>query len=98
LTLGASPSANQTWERWGKWFGKKENGVIRETAIGGKVFSLDRLLRPRPQLQLSDRRPAVLLETMIFGGRHDQYKMRYSSRAEALKGHEVAVALAKGHA
>lgn len=35
----------------------------------------------------------ILWETMIFGGEHDQYQYRYSSREEALLGHERAVQL-----
>lgn len=37
----------------------------------------------------------LLWETMIFGGRHDQYQTRYSSYEDAIKGHEVAVNLVK---
>ncbi len=38
--------------------------------------------------------PPVLWETMIFGGEHDQYQERYSTRKEALEGHRRAVELA----
>ena len=40
--------------------------------------------------------PPMLFETMIFGGDHDQYQDRYTTKAEALIGHEKAVKLAKG--
>ena len=40
--------------------------------------------------------PPRLWETMIFGGVHDQYQVRYSSREDALRGHENAMALASG--
>lgn len=40
--------------------------------------------------------PPILWETMIFGGKHDEYQERYSSKAEALEGHERAVELARG--
>ena len=41
--------------------------------------------------------PPVLFETMIFGGKHDQYQQRYCTRDEALAGHaRVAMALARG--
>lgn len=42
--------------------------------------------------------PPVLFETMIFGGDHDGYQDRYTTKAEALIGHEKAVKLAKGEA
>jgi hypothetical protein len=40
----------------------------------------------------------LLWETMIFGGEHDQYQERYTSREEALKGHENALQMVKGQA
>ena len=38
-----------------------------------------------------DYRP-VIFETMIFGGKYDDYMMRYCTEAEAIKGHAEAVA------
>lgn len=38
----------------------------------------------------------ILWETMIFGGNHDQEQWRYSSEAEAIKGHEYAENLVIG--
>lgn len=35
--------------------------------------------------------PPLLYETMIFGGTHDQWQRRYTSRDEALDGHNEAV-------
>lgn len=35
----------------------------------------------------------VLWESMIFGGRHDQYQERYTSREDALAGHQRALNL-----
>jgi hypothetical protein len=40
--------------------------------------------------------PPVLWETMIFGGKHDQYQERYTSHADAVEGHARAVAMAFG--
>src|SRR3990167_6336692 len=37
----------------------------------------------------------ILYETMIFGGEHDLYQERYSTREEALIGHEKAIQLIK---
>ncbi len=38
----------------------------------------------------------ILFETMIFGGEHDEYQMRYATWDEAVEGHGVAMALVKG--
>lgn len=35
--------------------------------------------------------PPILFETMIFGGKHDQYQDRYATYAEAVAGHAAAV-------
>lgn len=43
----------------------------------------------------NNHRP-ILFETMIFGGEHDQYQVRYATFAEAKKGHWEAVDIAKG--
>ena len=41
----------------------------------------------------SKNAPPVLWETMIFGGEHDQYQERYTSRDAALKGHATALTM-----
>jgi hypothetical protein len=38
----------------------------------------------------------LLFETMIFGGEHDQWCDRYSTRQEAFAGHAAAVAMVRG--
>jgi hypothetical protein len=40
--------------------------------------------------------PPVLWETMIFGGEHDSYQTRYTSKDDAVKGHEEALRLVRG--
>ena len=37
----------------------------------------------------------ILFETMIFGGKHDEYQERYSTYEEAEKGHQKAIKLVK---
>lgn len=37
----------------------------------------------------------VLWETMIFGGKHDEYQERYTSHEDALAGHQRAIDLVK---
>jgi len=39
--------------------------------------------------------PAVLFETMIFGGEHDDYQVRYETWEQAEKGHQEALNLVK---
>lgn len=44
----------------------------------------------------SDNAPPVLWETMIFGGKYDQFQNRYTSQEDALAGHARAVKCVKG--
>lgn len=37
----------------------------------------------------------ILFETIIFGGKYDQYQDRYSTWDEAIQGHETAINLVK---
>jgi len=39
--------------------------------------------------------PPILFETMIFGGKHDQFQERYPTWDEAVAGHEAAVRMVK---
>ncbi len=39
--------------------------------------------------------PRELFETMIFGGKHNNYMERYPTKADALEGHSRALLLAK---
>lgn len=39
--------------------------------------------------------PPLLFETMIFGGKHDEYQERYTTWDEAVEGHKKAVELVK---
>lgn len=38
----------------------------------------------------------VLFETMVFGGAHDQWQDRYTTHAEAKKGHRAAIRMVRG--
>lgn len=82
---------------WGKMF---ENHDLRRVAIDkfdvdgeeitvSTVFlGLDHSFNPEPHLP-------VLWETMIFGGVNSEWMDRYTSKKDALAGHQKAVQLAK---
>jgi hypothetical protein len=79
--------------RWGEWFERAENRLLwRDDLPNGVSISTVFIgIDHNPW----DRGPPVLWETKIFGGPHDQYQKRYTSSADAFKGHDAAVALAK---
>jgi hypothetical protein len=79
--------------RFAEWFERSENRLLwRDELPNGVSVSTVFLGIDH---NLSGRGPPVLWETMIFGGPHDEYQERYTSSADAFKGHNAAVALAK---
>lgn len=77
--------------KWADWF-EKENRTVGRTYVG-KVFISTVFLGIDHRWGTG---PPILFETMIFGGEHDEYQVRYSTWEEAEEGHKNAVALVKG--
>jgi hypothetical protein len=77
--------------KWAKWFEGGDKRRLARTEIS-KEITVSTLFLGIDH-NWGDGSP-VLWETMIFGGPHDQYQERYTSRQAALKGHEWAVKLA----
>jgi hypothetical protein len=81
--------------KWATWF---------ETAADAKRVALDEIggVRVSTVFLGVDHNwgegPPLIYETMIFGGPHDDYQERYSTREEALAGHANAVALVRSAA
>ena len=78
--------------KWAEWFGQTDVRVLAKSKApdGSEVSTI--FLGLDHSFGCG---PPVLWETMIFGGEHDQYQDRYSSREDAMKGHEKALALAR---
>lgn len=75
---------------WGRWMQTADRSVAADEPLPNVRVStiflgLDHAFRRGA--------PPVLWETMIFGGPHDGYQDRYTSRAEAEAGHRRAVEL-----
>jgi hypothetical protein len=95
LDVHGKPVHEPDVECWAEWFSKNENRILRQTDIARNIWVSTVFLGVDHNYTRSGRGPPVLWETMIFGGRHDQYHQRYTSRADALEGHDAAVALTK---
>lgn len=79
------------WTTWAKWFEEANRQVAHDMLPGpirvSTVFlGVDHNFLPGGE--------PLIFETMIFGGAHDQYQDRYSTREEALAGHAKAVKIA----
>lgn len=75
---------------WAKWFEDSSNRIVKADKVGDVRVSTIFLGIDH---NFGDGAP-VLWETMIFGGEHDGYQDRYTSREDALAGHEKALTLA----
>jgi hypothetical protein len=78
-------------ENFGLWFDKADRTVAK-TIIGEVTISTVFLAIDH---SFGGRKP-ILYETMIFGGQHDMEQWRYSTKEEAIIGHEEAVSLVTG--
>lgn len=80
---------------WAQNFERIENRRVAET-----ILDLDDDVRVSTVFLGIDHSwagpPPIVFETMIFGGKHDQYQDRYSTWKQAEEGHERAVKIAKG--
>lgn len=77
---------------WARWFEKAQRSVALNEKDGVKVSTVFLGLDHR----FGTRGAPLLFETMVFGGPHDGEQDRYSTRAEALAGHERYCLLAFG--
>ena len=89
---GKEPKLVNDIIKWGKWF-ETANRHVAKTRLPNKVtvstvfLGLDH--------SFGEGTP-ILFETMIFGGKHNDYQERYATWGEAEVGHQKAVALASG--
>lgn len=88
----ASPVLMTDILEWARWFERAENRRVAETNLPNGIMVSTVFLGLDHNFYGG---PPVLWETMIFGGPHDQYQERYTSREAALEGHEEAVRLAQ---
>ena len=92
LNASGEPEPCPSLRTWAEWFEQEAHRRVADD-IAGRVristvfLGLDHAIGNGPPL---------LYETMIFGGPHDEYQERYTSKADALTGHAKAVALVQG--
>ena len=72
--------------KWAEWFETTKRSIAKDTINEVLVSTVFLGLNHN----FGDGNP-VLWETMIFGGEHDQYQERYTTKKEALEGHRKAI-------
>ncbi len=94
LNDAGEPEEASSLLAWAKWF-ETADRIVASDIIGGDVhvstvfLGLDH--------NFGSAGAPLLYETMIFGGEHDGYEDRYSSRVAALAGHADALKMAGAH-
>ena len=89
---GKTPKLVEDVIEWGSWFETADRNVASDTLKSGVRVSTVFLGLDH---NFGNGEP-VLFETMIFGGKHDQYQERYSTWEEAEAGHKQALSKAEG--
>ena len=79
--------------KWEREFRRYGNRVVGRTIVGGSEVSTVFLGIDHG---FTSSGPPILFETMVFGGKHDDYTMRYATWEEAEKGHAEVVAMVRG--
>ncbi len=90
---GKSPKPVDDILEWGKWFETADRYVEftkmwLDVKVSTVFLGLDHSF---------DRGAPILFETMIFGGKQDQYQERYHTWEEAEVGHRQACMLSEGN-
>lgn len=78
-------------EEWGRYPNAKSLRSLRKTQIGDIMVSTIFL-----GVDWNGADPPTLWETMVFGGKLDQYQQRHCDKKSAMAGHQLAVLLVKG--
>lgn len=77
---------------WGKFFANRDISKIGYTEIGGIAISTVFL---GVDHSYGGGEP-LLFETMVFGGEYSEYQERYSTKKQAIEGHEKTVRMVFG--
>jgi hypothetical protein len=90
LDANGNPVAERDIDAWALWV-QNANRTLARDVVGDVTIST--VFLGYDHNHGFSGKP-ILWETMIFGGLHDQYQDRYSTREGALTGHHKAVFLA----
>ncbi len=89
ILVNGKPVEEPDLMRWGQWMKFGDRIVSQDTIEEVKVSTVFLGLSHN----FGEKGDPILWETMIFGGEHDQYMERYSSKGAALIGHNKALAM-----
>jgi hypothetical protein len=88
---GKTPKVTNDSTIWGNFFISTARHVAQDKIVKIRISTVFLGINHN----FSSTGPPILFETMIFGGKHDQYQRRYSTWEQANKGHQEALKLVK---
>lgn len=97
ILIGKTPKKASNVVEWGRWFEANDKNrvvgidILNNVRVSTVFLGIDHNFSPRA----TGNSEPILFETMIFGGKHDQYQRRYSTWAEAEIGHKKALEMIK---
>lgn len=80
-------------QEWGRWH-EHNSAQIAYDEISEDVYVSTIFLGHG--IHRSDQVPTRMFETMVFGGKHDQFQLRASTRQEALDHHRMTLDMVRG--
>ena len=91
ILKGKKPIQEKDLMKWARWFETANRHVgddmVGEVHVSTVFLGLDH------SFNFNKKHVPILFETMIFGGKHDEYQERYATWEEAEKGHKKAMDL-----
>jgi hypothetical protein len=90
---GHEPVLEPDTHKWGSWF-ETADRVVKTTSIKGRPGRVSTVFLGLDH-KYGDGAP-LLFETMIFGGKHNEYQARCSTWDEAIEQHHEACKLIRG--
>lgn len=85
-----NPKSEPDILKWSKWFETAERHIGDDKIDGVKISTVFLGL----DHNFGEGKP-ILWETMIFGGKHNDYQKRYTSKKSALNGHKKAIKMVR---
>jgi len=92
LDESGNPLSECNIEKWAEWMARNDRVVARDEIriLSDEIIISTVFLGIDYSFGIGE---PILYETMIFGGKHNDYQVRYHTREEALSGHKIAVNL-----
>jgi hypothetical protein len=94
LDQNGDPVPEPDLMKWAEWFERTDRHLAEDNLANGVQVST--VFLGVDHAWVHENSQPVLWETMIFGGEHDQYQRRYTSKKDAAEGHAHAIRLALG--